>query len=164
MKKLLLTVMMISALALTACGKAEETKKTEATSEMNVDAKEDLADLASGVVEQVDSEKEEAQQTNNAYVGEYLDYDNNEPNLFISANGDGTYKLEIGIFRLAVFEDSDAVLTEAGLEFTAEDGAGNPIKGVITLEGNEAVVTFTESTWSLITNGTAYRYHRPSTQ
>ena len=164
MKKLLLTVMMISALALTACGKAEETKKTEATSEMNVDAKEDLADLASGVVEQVDSEKEEAQQTNNAYVGEYLDYDNNEPNLFISANGDGTYKLEIGIFRLAVFEDSDAVLTEAGLEFTAEDGAGNPIKGVITLEGNEAVVTFTESTWSLITNGTVYRYHRPSTQ
>ncbi len=164
MKKLLLTVMMISALALTACGKAEETKKTEATSEMNVDAKEEVSDLASGVVEQVDSEKEEAEQTNNAYVGTFLDYDNNDPNLIIEANGDGTYKLEIGIFRLAVFENSDAVLTEAGLEFETEDGAGNPIKGVITLEGNEAVVTFTDSTWELIPSGTVYRYHRPSTQ
>lgn len=164
MKKVLLTMMMISVLALAACGKAEETTKTDTTSEKNVDTIEESSDLTGGVTEQVDTETEEMQQTDNAYVGKYLDYDNNDPNLFISANGDGTYKLEIGIFRLAVFEDSDAVLTEAGLEFTAEDGAGNPIKGVITLEGNEAVVTFTESTWSLITNGTAYRYHRPSTQ
>ena len=185
MKKLLLTVMMISALALTACGKAEETKKTEATTEVNLneDVKEDLVEFADGAVDQAteqattEQQVEEqvgevtstqsstvASQTNNAYLGTYLDYENNDPNLIIEDNGDGTYKVEIGIFRLAVFEDSDAVLTEAGLEFTAEDGAGNPIKGVITLEGNEAVVTFTESTWSLITNGTAYRYHRPSTQ
>lgn len=160
MKKVLLTVMMISVLALTACGKAEEIKKTETTSEVNVDAKEESADLTGGVTEQVDVETEEAQQTNNAYVGIFLDYDNNDPNLIIEANGDGTYKVEIGVFRLAVFEDDDAILTDAGIEYESEEGT----KGVITLEGNEAVVTVTESTWDLAPVGTVYRYYRPSTQ
>ncbi len=164
MKKLFLTMMMISALALTACGKAEETKKTEATEQATQQATTEQQ-----VEEQVDEvtstqSSTVASQTNNAYVGEYLDYENNEPNLFINANGDGTYKVEIGIFRLAVFEDLDAVISDAGLEFECEDGAGNPIKGVITLEGNEAVVTFTDSTWELIPNGTVYRYHRLETQ
>ena len=132
MKKVLLTIMVIGVLALTACSKSEEAKKTEVTTE----------------------------EFKGVYEGKYLDYDNNEPNLKISVNVDGTYTVHIGIFRLAVFDSDDAMLTDAGLEFTAEDGAGNPIKGVITLEGNEAVVTFTDSTWSLIENGTAYRYHR----
>ncbi|MBQ8317573.1 MAG: hypothetical protein IJX85_04485 [Lachnospiraceae bacterium] len=160
MKKVLLTMMMISSLALAACGKAEETTKTDTTSEMNVDTKEESADLTGGVTEQVDTETEEAQQTNSAYVGKYLDYDNNDPNLIIEANGDGTYKVEIGVFRLAVFEDDDAILTDAGIEYESEEGT----KGVITLEGNEAVVTVTESTWDLAPVGTVYRYYRPSTQ
>ena len=160
MKKVLLTMMMISSLALTACGKSEETTKTDTTSEMNVDTKEESADLTGGVTEQVDTETEEAQQTNSAYVGKYLDYDNNDPNLIIEANGDGTYKVEIGVFRLAVFEDDDAILTDAGIEYESEEGT----KGVITLEGNEAVVTVTESTWDLAPVGTVYRYYRPSTQ
>ena len=99
-------------------------------------------------------------QSDDIYSGEYLDYDFNEPELKIHANGDGTYEVYIGIIRLATFEDDDATLTASGLAFEAQDDAGNPIKGVITIEGNEAVVTFTDSTWSLIPNGTAYRYYR----
>lgn len=96
--------------------------------------------------------------TTDMYVGTYNDYDNNEPNLKISLNEDGTYGVVIGIFRLTSLEDGIGTLTEHGLEFTATDAAGNPIEGVITLEGDEAVVTFTNSTWELIENGTSYRY------
>ncbi len=193
MKKVLLIMMMISALALTACGKSGELPQTDATTEVNssVDAKEDLVDdveiatteetATEQTTAEVDTtEKQESDETNVGaeatesndaasrayfmYEGEYLDYDYNEPELKICANGDGTYFVYIGIIRLAVFEDVDAIVTDAGLEFTTEDGASNPIKGVITLEGNEAVVTFTDSTWELIPNGTVYRYHRPESQ
>ncbi len=172
--------MMISALALTACGKAEETKKTEATTEATAETTTEQATTEQATTEQATTEKQEAEgdtvevetsesntvtsQSNDIYVGEFFDYDYNEPELKINANGDGTYNVHIGIIRLAVFEDAAAIVTDAGLEFIAEDGAGNPIKGVITLEGNDAVVTFTESTWSLITNGTAYRYYRQENQ
>lgn len=194
MKKVLLIMMMISVLALTACGKSEETPKTDATTEVNLDVgtKEDsVDDVEIATTEEITTEdiateqtttetdtteKQESEETNvgaeatesnteasqsgDIYVGEYLDYDYNEPELKINSNGDGTYFVYIGIIRLTTFEDEDAVLTAAGLEFTAVDDAGNPIKGVITLEGNDAVVTFTESTWDLIPNGTAYRYYR----
>ncbi len=194
MKKVLLIMMMISVLALTACGKSEETPKTDATTEVisDVDAKEDLVDDVEVATTEVTTtevanteqttteadttEKQESEgttvevettesntdtsQSDDIYSGEYLDYDYNEPELRIHANGDGTYAVYIGIIRLATFEDDDATLTASGLEVEAQDDAGNPIKGVITIEGNEAVVTFTDSTWSLIPNGTAYRYYR----
>ena len=151
--------MMISTFALTACGKSEEIQKTDATTEVNSeqDPKEDLVNHVE--VETTESNTE-ASQSSDIYEGEYLDYEYNEPELKIYDNGDGTYFVYIGIIRLATFEDDAAIVTSAGLEFTAEDGSGNPIKGVITLEGNDAVVTFTESTWSLIPSGTAYRYYR----
>jgi len=95
------------------------------------------------------------------YEGGYSDYYYDEPELRIYANADGTYYVYIGIIRLASFEDDGAILTAAGLEFTAEDDRGNPEKGVITLEGNDAVVTFTESTWRLIPSGTEFRYYKP---
>ena len=34
------------------------------------------------------------------YIGEYLDYDCNEPNLEIAKGNDGKYIVQIGIFRL----------------------------------------------------------------
>ncbi len=140
MKKVLLTMMMVGALALTACGKTEVTTEVEVKEQSTTEHTETGEQLA--------------------YVGEYLDYENNDPSLIIKANGDGTYKVEIGVFRLAVYEDDDAILTEAGIEYESTEGT----KGVITLEGNEAVVTVTESTWDLAPVGTAYRYYRPSTQ
>ncbi len=119
-----------------------------------------------GTRSRVTSEEVEATETNtdevlvdDDYAGAYLDYDNNEKNLIIKANEDGTYEVEIGIYRLTILEDGVGTLTEEGLEFTATDASGNPIKGVIILEGEDVVVTFTDSTWEYIEDGTSYRYH-----
>ena len=46
--------------------------------------------------------------------------------------------------------------------FTATDPAGNPISGIITVEDEIATVTFTDSTWELIENGSVYKYTKSS--
>lgn len=84
--------------------------------------------------------------------------ENKDPNLKIGKGEDGKYKVQIGIFRLASFDDGVGVLAEEGMHFTATDMAGNPISGIITMKGKMATVTFTDSTWGLIENGTSYEY------
>ena len=96
------------------------------------------------------------------YIGEYLDYDCNEPNLEIAKETDGKYIVQIGIFRLTTLDDGVGELTPEGMVFTATDAAGNPISGMITVEDEIATVTFTDSTWSLIENGTSYMYSKSS--
>ncbi len=96
------------------------------------------------------------------YIGEYLDYDNNEPNLEIAKGDDGKYIVQIGIYRLTSLSDGVGELTSEGMLFTATDAAGNPISGVITIDGQTATVTFTDSTWSLLENGTAFQYSKSS--
>jgi len=96
------------------------------------------------------------------YQGQYLDYDNNEPNLQIAKRADGKYTVQIGIFRLTRISDGVGEVTEAGLRFTATDAAGNPIAGIITLEGEIATVTFTDSTWAYLENGASYQYKKSS--
>lgn len=96
------------------------------------------------------------------YIGEYLDYDCNEPNLEIAKGTDGKYIVQIGIFRLTTLDDGVGELTPEGMVFTATDAAGNPISGIITVEDEIATVTFTDSTWSLLENGTSYMYSKSS--
>lgn len=97
-----------------------------------------------------------------AYVGEYLDEDNEEPNLEIARNGDGKYIVQIGIFRLTSLSDGVGELTADGMNFRATDASGNPISGTITVDGETATVTFTDSTWEYLPNGTAFRYRKSS--
>lgn len=94
------------------------------------------------------------------YIGEYLDYDNNEPNLQIAKGADGKYIVQIGIYRLTRLSDGVGELTPEGLRFTATDAAGNPISGIITVENEIATVTFTDSTWDYLGNGAAYQYKK----
>lgn len=96
------------------------------------------------------------------YIGEYLDYDCNEPNLEIARGEDGKYIVQIGIFRLTTLDDGVGELTPEGMVFTATDAAGNPISGIITIEEQIATVTFTDSTWDLLENGTSYTYSKSS--
>ena len=70
--------------------------------------------------------------------------------------------MQIGIFRLTTLEDGVGELTAEGMTFTATDAAGNPIGGIITVEDDIATVTFTDSTWDLIENGTVYQYSKSS--
>lgn len=96
------------------------------------------------------------------YIGEYLDYDCNEPNLEIAKGTDGKYIVQIGIFRLTTLDDGVGELTPDGLPFTATDAAGNPISGIITVENEIATVTFTDSTWDLLENGSIFKYSKSS--
>lgn len=120
------------------------------------------------VVEQISLEEEEKLQEESAeeqenvlddtlYIGEYLD-DNKDPNLEIAKGEDGKYKVQIGIFRLAVLDDCVGELTEEGMSFIATDMAGNPISGIIMVENQTATVIFTDSTWEYIENGASYEY------
>ena len=94
------------------------------------------------------------------YVGVYKDYDNDEENLWISKNEDGTYHIEIGIFRLTTFDDCTGTLTDKGLEFTTIAPDGTNMKGIISIDDKIVTVTFTDSAWALIESGQAFQYHR----
>ena len=95
-----------------------------------------------------------------SYEGVYLDEDNNEPNLYITRRDDGKYDVRIGIFRLTDLDDGIGTIGTNGMEFTATDAAGNPIGGEITLRGDTAEVVFNRSTWSLLENGSKFKYVR----
>lgn len=94
------------------------------------------------------------------FEGTWLDTDNNEPNLFINKQEDGSFDVKIGIFRLTSLDDGVGTLSRKGLSFTATDAAGNPISGIITVQKDTATVTFTDSTWPLLENGSAFKYIR----
>lgn len=96
------------------------------------------------------------------YIGEYLDSDVGDPNLEIAKGSDGKYIVQIGIYRLTSLNDGIGELTADGMTFTATDAGGNPISGVITVDGQTAVVTFTDSTWDYLQNGSAFEYTKSS--
>ena len=94
------------------------------------------------------------------YVGEYLDTNvgEHEPSLKISMGEDGKYSIQISIFRLTTLSDGVGEDTGDGIRFTATDASGNPIGGTITVAGQAATVTFTDSTWGYLPNGTSFQY------
>lgn len=94
------------------------------------------------------------------YVGEYNDYDNYEPNLEIQQNEDGTYKIQIGIFRTIWLNDCLGYATDSGIEFSTMQ-VGHEISGIITLEEDVATVTFTGG-WSDYSIINEYRYYKIS--
>lgn len=96
------------------------------------------------------------------YVGEYRDAENDTEGLEIAANGDGTYTVQFGIFKLAQFTDGVGELGEDGLSFTATDPSGNPVSGLITADGGSATVTITASTWEYLPDGTSFVYEKSS--
>lgn len=115
-----------------------------------------LSGCASGMPQQ------EPVLNDSAYIGEYLDEDVKEPNLEIAKSDDGKYIVQIGIFRLTTLDDGVGELAEEGMAFTATDAAGNPISGMITVEGETATVTFTDSTWDYLENGSSFKYTKSS--
>jgi len=63
---------------------------------------------------------------------------------------------------LTTLEDGIGELTPDGMIFTATDAAGNPISGEIFVEEKTATVTFTDSTWELLPNGSEFTYSKSS--
>lgn len=92
------------------------------------------------------------------YAGVYLDEDRTDNNLVITTDSAGGYHVRIDIYRLTALDDGRGHATDDGLAFTATDANGQPIGGVITLSGDTATVTFTDSHWPLLPNGEQFTY------
>ena len=85
-----------------------------------------------------------------------------EPNVNDAHLDDNKYIVQIGIYRLTSLSDGIGELTADGMNFTATDAAGSPIRGIITADGQAATVTFTDSTWDYLQNGSAFQYTKSS--
>lgn len=141
-KAVMATILGAALLTLSSCGKAKNsedakwlyhaTKKTEVTAEVY------------------------------EYEGEYNSYDVNEPALEIKKNDDGTYQIQVDLFRLWGFYDSAGKITEEGLEFVTTGPGGNEMNGVITLETDIAVVTIFGQEWLDFAGLSEYRFYKTS--
>ena len=103
---------------------------------------------------------ETASDTPTDYAGVFLDDEGTYCDLTITPDSTQGYHISISIFRLATFDDGRGRPTAEGLPFTATDPAGQPIKGIVTLHADTAIVTFTDSRWDLLETGTQFRYFR----
>lgn len=100
--------------------------------------------------------------TGAAFIGEYLDPDVGEPGLEIAPQEGGGYLVQLRIYRLASLSDGQGEWTGEGIAFTATDPSGSPIRGLITAEGQTAIVTFTDSSWDGLPAGSVFRYTKSS--
>ncbi len=95
--------------------------------------------------------------TEATFIGEYVD-DNKDPSLEIAKRSDGKFDIQISIFRLCSLDDGIGELQEDKIVFSVTDPNGNPMEGVITRDGDKAVVEFTKTTWTYISNGDKYTF------
>lgn len=94
------------------------------------------------------------------YEGEYASYDTDEAMLCIRKNEDGTYYIQIGIYRLIQLDKCMGVDKGDRLEFsTLELGENQKVTGTISLNGDVATVTLYapwSDTWFKDVNEFAY--------
>ena len=99
------------------------------------------------------------------YVGAYNSYDVNEPDLQIQKNEDGTYLIQIGIFRLTFLQECTGILVEDKIVFsTTEWGEDKEITGTITVDDEDIATVTLEAAWSdwWFKNINVYKYYKVS--
>ncbi|MBE5862564.1 MAG: hypothetical protein E7295_06900 [Lachnospiraceae bacterium] len=170
MKKKIIVLALALGLSLSACGTESEESKEDAISGVAIStesqqasdsAKEDTADTAEA--QGGETAGSEAQTlSGDSFVGEYVDEDGSTLEIAPSVEDETKYVVQISIFRLTSLEDGVGTMTAEGLEFTATDANGEPIVGVVTLEGDKGIVTFTDSTWTYLENGTKLEFTKTS--
>ena len=96
--------------------------------------------------------------TNNI-IGTYTDL-NDGSTLTIDNRTNSEPQVNISLFRLTDIEGGIAKISDGTLTFTATDAAGKPIGGRITFDGDTAHLTFTESSWEYLPEGTSYSFVR----
>lgn len=152
MKKKLMMLLLCIMVVLSACGKSENEKDVEKDNNINV------------VEDNKTTEAVPESATEISYEGEYASYDIDEPMLFIHKNADGTYSIQIGIYRLTQLDNCVGVENEEQLDFsTKEWGEEQEITGTITLADDVATVTLYapwSDTWFKDVN--EYQYYKLS--
>ena len=173
-KTLCMIIGIIAAIAMLAGCAAESTTTEDATTPDETaavtdtttdDAAATTTDDAAATTETTTTDDAAAATTTEevVYVGEYTDNDGTDCKLEIAESEEeaGKYIVQLGIYRL-VDLDGTGEVTEEGLAFTAIDPADGTIGGVITIDGDKATVTFTDSTWEYIANGDSFEYTKTS--
>lgn len=159
MKRLLCVFLICSVLAaMTACGNSDS---GDVVTAIPIEQEEQSEEVRSSSITDEKPDRTETVAAPDPYVGEYNDYDVNEPNLEIQRNEDGTYTIQIGIFRLAYLDDGVGKKAEDGIEFTVTAPNGSLAEGIITLEDDIATVTFI-SGWSEFSDISEFQYYKTS--
>lgn len=84
------------------------------------------------------------------YSGVYeYNVENHDPKVTITKSPDGSYKVELYIYRITCVESDEVSVCDGYLTFSATDAAGDPIKGKITLTNEGCILSMT-STWSYL--------------
>lgn len=137
----------------------EEADSSESADTADQQKKEDTADAVSQQ-ETTETSEGSAQDTGNAstgsFVGEHVSsYDGST--LTIADNGDGTYRVDMELFRLCSLENAVGTLNGDEMTFVADDPNGEKLTGVITRDSNNGfTMTVTDSSWPLLENGTSF--------
>lgn len=89
------------------------------------------------------------------YIGRYISrYEPDE--VIVKSYKDNMYNLEIGLFRLTIIDDAIGYCKNNVIYFKSKDASGNDIYGTFSKSGNKYLVTFIESSWEYLPNGTQY--------
>lgn len=88
--------------------------------------------------------------TNSDYSGVYeYSAGSHDPRVTITKSPDGSYKVELYIYRITCVESDEVSICDGYLAFSATDAAGDPIKGKITLTNEGCILSMT-STWAYL--------------
>jgi len=82
------------------------------------------------------------------YEGEYVACDTDEPMLQVRENEDGTYLIQVGIYRVVQLDNCIGIENGNRIDFTTTEwGEDKEINGTLTLDGDIATITL-EASWS----------------
>lgn len=97
-----------------------------------------------------DAEKDRENELKDYFIGRHeSSYDGST--LTISDNNDGTFNIDISIFRLCDLENGTATFENHKLNFEAEDPNGEKLSGMIYRDSdNSLTVKITDSSWELL--------------
>lgn len=96
-----------------------------------------------------------------SYIGEYNSYDVDEPDLEIEKKPNGTYRIQIDMYRLASLDECVGVKTRKGIFFSTTE-MYRDVRGIITLEDDIATVTFITSDWAEFSEIMEFQYYKVS--
>ncbi len=174
----ILVCVLLTTLNIVACGQVKEDKivtiddsaasqqESNVQTVVNADSKakedETVSAEESAVNEQKTSEQTVEninQKTTDDISGQYI-YHVDDSTLSIIADVDGSYVAELTLFRLTSIDDFTGKYENSILTMMGTDAAGNPITAEITFSNGQAVLTFTDSTWKYLENGTQYVFDK----
>lgn len=94
-----------------------------------------------------------------SFTGEYCDV-NDDPSLEIQLNEDGSYLIQISLFREIGYDACIGSLSEEKMSFTSDQRGG--VSGSITLDNDLAVVQFEQIGYFENSKVTTYLFHKTS--